>query len=173
MKGDAILMSFLLVLSCKTMSYDANAKYINYHKKNDEEKEFILKNAVVKGKNFKDKKIAFTKKGFLEMTGGVEFPCIGIRFSYEGYGFATYIEIKRKSGKYVSNYGKVYDTLDKVLEESLKEEIFTSLKNNGKDAEKLWNDFVKEGGLKEFIEISKKEIIDEEFLLSPFNDIFG
>ncbi len=106
--------------------------------------------------------------------GGDDFYCIGIQFSDKtaNQGCGTYIEIKRRDGSYIlRNGGKRYATADAAIEADLKELVlrFYDKKKRGKQ---VWSAFVKEGGLRQFIDFAN-EVIDEEFLSSPFNEIYG
>jgi len=93
-----------------------------------------------------------------------DFICISVNIS----GNNTCLEIKQRGKYYISSsYSKRYRTIDKCIEDYMKE-CFV----NRYDDKKIWKAFVEEGGLKKFIEIAK-EFIDEEFLNSPFNEIYG
>ena len=92
-----------------------------------------------------------------------DFICISVNIS----GNNTCMEIKQRGKYYISSsYSKRYRTIDECIEDYMKDR-FTSRYDK-----KVWEAFVEEGGLQRFIEIAK-EFIDEEFLTSPFNEIYG
>lgn len=114
----------------------------------------------------------------LEMSGGIEFPCIGIRFSDKqvNAGMGTYLEVKRQGNSYlvkVKYDPKKFSTIDKGIEAYLKELFARFYEEKDKRyGKQVWKAFVKEGGLQKFIEVAK-ENIDDDFLDSPFNEIYG
>ncbi len=106
--------------------------------------------------------------------GGDDFYCIGIQFSDGSlnWGCGTYIEIKEREGFfYLYPEGKRYATAAAAIENFL-EDLVKRHYDKKKEGKKVWAAFVKEGGLRQFIDFAN-EIIDEEFLNSPFNDIYG
>ncbi len=107
-----------------------------------------------------------------------EFPCIGIMFSDPDRNWAnnTYMEIKRRDGYYYlyEDYGygrKRYASVGDAVKDALEDNI-TSFYNSKKEGKKVWKAFVKNGSLRKAIEFVN-EGIDDEFLDSPFNDIYG
>ncbi|MDH6354209.1 hypothetical protein M2132_000536 [Dysgonomonas sp. PH5-45] len=115
----------------------------------------------------------------LEMEKSVdEFPCIVLRLADKNIKMSTgtYLEIKRQDGFYlikVKYDPKRYRTIDKGIEDYLKELFARFYEDKDKKyGKKVWAAFVKEGGLQLFIETAK-EYIDDEFLDSPFNEIYG
>lgn len=104
-----------------------------------------------------------------------DFQCIGIQFSDKNInsGVGTYIEIKKRNGDYLI-WGEKDSNMNKVIEKYLKNDLFKSFynKKDKKRGKKVWIAFVKEGGLQSFIDFAS-EIADEEFLNSPFNEIYG
>lgn len=114
----------------------------------------------------------------LEMSGGVEFPCIGIQLSDKNVraGMGTCLEVKRDGNSYlvkVKYDPRKFSTIDKGIEAYLKELFarFYEEKDKGY-GKRVWKAFVKEGGLQTFIDVAK-EYIDDDFLDSPFNEIYG
>lgn len=114
----------------------------------------------------------------MEMNIGGDFPCIGIHFSDHNIncGRGTYLEIKRDGDFYlikVKYDPEKFRTIDKGIEVYLKDlfKRFYADKNR-KHGKKVWSAFVKEGGLQLFIDTAK-EWIDDEFLDTPFNEIYG
>ena len=111
----------------------------------------------------------------LEISEGVDFPCIGISFGDNNLnmGFGTYMEVK-KQGKYYLIEDKKYTNMNKGIEKYLKK-LFTDFyerEHEKKRGKKVWKAFIKDGGLQKFIDFAN-EIIDDEFLNSPFNEIYG
>lgn len=114
----------------------------------------------------------------LEMNMGGDFPCIGIHLSDKNInmGMGTYLEIKRQEDFFlvkVKYEPERYSTIDGAIEEYLKE-LFLSFyeERDNEYGKKVWAAFVTEGGLQLFIDTAK-DYIDEEFLDSPFNEIYG
>ncbi len=106
--------------------------------------------------------------------GGDDFYCIGIRFSDNSLnrGCGTYIEIKQRDGSFLLYpEGKRYATIDDAIKDFL-EDLVRRHYDNKKQGKKVWAAFVKEGGLQQFIDFAGK-VIDDEFLNTPFNDIYG
>ncbi|NDV65533.1 hypothetical protein [Bacteroides sp. 224] len=107
-----------------------------------------------------------------------DFQCIGLQLadSHVNTAMGTYLEIKRK-GKYylaiVEYEEKQFATIDQAIEASL-ENIFAHYyrENDKEHGEKVWEAFVVEGGLKRFIKTAK-EYINDKFLDTPFNEIYG
>lgn len=113
----------------------------------------------------------------LEVSGGAEFPCIGLRLRDGNLNMqvGTYMEVKRRDGFYIAeiNYKhKRYRDLDNALTNGLKDILLRTYKDDKKYGRKVWKAFVAEGGLQQFLDFSKG-IIDDEFLDSPFNEIYG
>jgi len=103
----------------------------------------------------------------LKVLEGREFPCIVVQFR----GSSTYFEIKRREGHYII-WGKKYKTINDGVADYLKNDFFKGFFNDKKQLEKVWKTFVKNGGLQQVIDFVN-EIIDDEFLDSPFNDTYG
>ncbi len=108
----------------------------------------------------------------LEMTEGDDFPCIGIRLSDSkiNMGLGTYLEIKQRGDAYLIE-GRKYATINAGIEAYLKD-LFYRFYDNKKYGRTVWSAFVKEGGLRSFMRIAD-EFIDDEFLHSPLNEIYG
>lgn len=115
----------------------------------------------------------------LEISEGNDFPCIGIRFSDKtiNMGMGTYIEIKKQDGFYVAKVPyelEKFETLEQGLKVCIKD-IFIRFYERNKDlesGEEVWSEFVESGGLQLFLDQSIIWI-DDEFLLTPFNEIYG
>ena len=114
----------------------------------------------------------------LEISEGFDFHCIGMRLSDENLnlGEGTYMEIKKQGNFYFLNHqkDKKYSNMEDGIEDALKE-LFIDFYNRNhtkKQGKKVWSAFLKEGGLQQFIDFAN-EIIDENFLNSPFNEIYG
>ena len=103
----------------------------------------------------------------LEIREGGEFPCI----VHELGGSSSYFEIKRRDGHYLIWYKK-YKTINKGVEDYLKNDFFKRFYEDKKQWKRVWEAFVKEGGLQKVIDFVN-EIIDDEFLDSPFNETYG
>lgn len=103
----------------------------------------------------------------LEIREGGEFPCIVHQFR----GSSSYFEIKRRDGKYII-WGKKYDTINEGIEDYLKNDFFKNFYTDEQQWEQVWESFVRDGGLQQAIDFIN-EIIDDEFLDSPFNEIYG
>lgn len=114
----------------------------------------------------------------LEISEGVNFSCIGIRLTDKKLNWqtGTYMEIKKWGKFYLTEEwnGKKYANINAGLEDYLKNIFIDFYNGMGKkgSGRKVWLEFVKDGGLQIFIDFSNK-IIDDEFLNSPFNDIYG
>ncbi len=108
----------------------------------------------------------------LEVSKGVEFPCIGLRLYDNNINrqLGTYLEIKKR-GKYYLIENKKYINMNDGIEIYLKD-LFEGFYDDKKYGRKVWSAFVEEGGLQLFIEIAN-DIIDDEFLNSPLNDTYG
>lgn len=114
----------------------------------------------------------------LTLDKGTDFPCIGLRLSDRNMntGLGTYMEIKKSGEFYLMKYKyelTQYSSIDKAVGDYL-EDLFTRFyedrdENYGK---KVWTAFIEEGGLQLFLDIIDK-FIDDEFLHSPFNEIYG
>lgn len=98
-----------------------------------------------------------------------DFPCIGVGFYYPFSGGSnTYIEVKRREGYFKHREeGAMFNSAEKALEDGLKELFLHRFGD-----EEIWNRFVEYGGLKIFVEQAMK-YIDDEFLDSGWNDIYG
>ncbi|MCL1969777.1 MAG: hypothetical protein FWF65_09595 [Bacteroidetes bacterium] len=107
-----------------------------------------------------------------------DFHCIGMQFGDKNLnmGFGTYMEIKKRGKFYLMDEwkGKKYANMNDGIKDVLKKHIkeFYDGKNRKKRGEEVWPAFVNEGGLQSFIDFAN-EIIDDEFLNSPFNEIYG
>lgn len=168
LRNVVLLLSVLLFISCKT-------NYKDYYSKTEEEKEVILINAVKKGKNFVPQKLYFSNRDYLEFSGGGNYPCIGIRITRTRNkgGLATYIEIKKQGKNFIDVYENQYKSVEEALEKTLKGIVWDYYHSHQENADEIWNNFIKDGNLKKFIDTCKKEIIDRDFLESPFNDLYG
>ncbi len=111
----------------------------------------------------------------LEMDKCIEFDCIGIQFGDKtlNWGTGTYLEIK-KMGEYYVIEGKKYVTINEAIKAYLKELILDFYDRNTSDrlGKDVWAAFVEEGGLQLFLDTAA-EYIDDEFLTSPLNTIYG
>lgn len=112
----------------------------------------------------------------LELTGGANFPCIGLQLADRNIGKAlgTYLEIKKGEEFYLMKYKyeiKQYNTINKAVEGYL-EDLFKRFCEDKQYGDKVWKAFVQEGGLQLFLQMAE-EFMDEEFLTSPFNEIYG
>ena len=114
----------------------------------------------------------------LVISEGVTFPCIGIRLTDKSLnmGLGTYMEIKKRGEFYLMEdwYEQKYSNINDGIEEYLNE-IFIDFYNGLRQEERgeiVWSAFVQENGLQLFIDFAN-EIIDDEFLNSPFNEIYG
>lgn len=105
--------------------------------------------------------------GKLEVREGGEFPCI----VHELRGRSSYFEIKRRDEKYVI-WGEKYDTIDEGIEDYFKNDFFKGFYKDEERCRQVWDSFVKDGGLQKVIDFIH-EIIDDEFLDSPFNETYG
>lgn len=103
----------------------------------------------------------------LEIKEGGEFPCI----VHVLRGSSSYFEIKREKNKYVI-WGKKYGSIDKGVEDYLKNDFFKYSYADKKRRKQAWKSFVRDGGLQKTIDFIN-EIIDDEFLDSPLNEIYG
>ena len=103
----------------------------------------------------------------LEIREGGSFPCI----VHELWGSSSYFEIKRRDGKYVIG-GRKYKTIEEGIEEYLQYDFFRYYYKDNEQWKKVWETFVKEGGLQKVIDFIN-EIIDDEFLDSPNNTTYG
>lgn len=108
----------------------------------------------------------------------IDFPCIGLHFSDRNArkGTGTYLEVKRDGDSYlveVEYERRRFATIDAGIEAFLKD-LFERFyeESDKKYGKKVWKAFVKEGGLRQFID-KAKEHIDDEFLDTPFNEIYG
>ena len=107
-----------------------------------------------------------------------DFQCIGMHFSDRelNMGFGTYMEIKKRGEFYLMYQwkGKKYTNMNDGIEDVLKEHFadFYDRHEQKERGKKAWAAFVEEGGLQLFIDFVN-EIIDDEFLNSPFNEIYG
>ncbi|MDR2835925.1 MAG: hypothetical protein LBV69_07015 [Bacteroidales bacterium] len=114
----------------------------------------------------------------LEISEGVEFHCIGIRLNDKNLnmGLGTCIEIKKRGEFYFTDEwsGKKHTNINDAIEGTLKEIFIRFYKGEKqkKRGKKVWSAFVKEDGLQLFIDFVN-EIIDDEFLNSPFNETYG
>lgn len=102
----------------------------------------------------------------LKVSEGWDFPCVVVEFM----GNSTYFEIKRRDGQYMI-WEKKYKTINDGVEDYLKDN-FKRFYKDKKQWNKVWEEFVKNGGLQQVIEFVNK-IIDDEFLDSPVNEIYG
>jgi hypothetical protein len=114
----------------------------------------------------------------LRISEGVQFPCIGINLGDNNLnmGCGTYMEIKKRGEFYFMDYwiGKKYTDINDGIEDFLKD-FFISFYDDQKQkkrGKKIWSAFLKEDGLQLFIDFVN-EIIDDEFLNSPFNETYG
>ena len=111
----------------------------------------------------------------LEMRKGINFPCIALHFSDENInmGFGTYIEVKERGGLYIVD-GKPYTAINYGIKECLKNHLerFYNDYDKKEYGKEVWSAFVEEGGLQLFLDIANG-YIDDEFLSSPFNEIYG
>jgi hypothetical protein len=114
----------------------------------------------------------------LEISEGDEFPCIGIHLTDINLNkqTGTYIEIKRRGEFYLMDESceKMYTNINDGIEDVLNE-IFIEFYEWQKQRERgeiVWSAFVKENGLQLFIDFVN-EIINDEFLNSPFNEFYG
>ncbi|SHG26207.1 hypothetical protein [Dysgonomonas macrotermitis] len=103
----------------------------------------------------------------LEIKEGGEFPCI----VHVLRGSSSYFEIKRRDGKYVIE-NKKYDTIGEGIEDYFKNDYFKHFYKNEEQREQIWESFVRDGSLQRAIDFIN-EIIDDEFLDSPLNEIYG
>ncbi|MCD7962117.1 MAG: hypothetical protein LUF90_00880 [Rikenellaceae bacterium] len=107
-----------------------------------------------------------------------DFQCIGFQYSdkYLNMVTATCLELKREGKKYVVeiNYEKErFKKIDKAIEAYLKDLLTRNYeRENVPDGNKIWKRFVKDGGVRKFIEIVKPWM-DDEYLDSPWNTIYG
>ncbi|MCC8187666.1 MAG: hypothetical protein LIP08_09220 [Bacteroides sp.] len=114
----------------------------------------------------------------LQMRYSRDYPWIGIQFydKHFGMGVGTALEIKRQEDFYVVivKYDpEPFCTIDEGIEAYLKELFRHSYEEEDKEhGEKVWRAFVEEGGLQIFIDTAK-DWIDDEFLDSPFDEIYG
>ena len=105
-----------------------------------------------------------------------DFHCMGFHLFDKNIskGLGTCLEMKRKGEFYIVEIEykyKQFRSIEDGIEAYLKD-VLKKFHQNKKYSKKVWKAFVKEGGLQSFINISK-EYIDEEFLTSPFNEIYG
>ena len=99
-----------------------------------------------------------------------DFLCIGIEDMKRGN--RTCVEIKKRGNFYLTQVdGKQYRSLDEAINDYWKG-YFKRHYQDKKYGKKVWSAFIKEGGLQLFIDIAK-EICNDEFLNSPFNEIYG
>lgn len=103
----------------------------------------------------------------LEIREGGEFPCI----VHELRGNSSYFEIKRRDGKYLI-WGEEYNTINQGIEDYLKNDLLKGFYTNKEQREQVWESFVRDGSLQKAIDFIN-EIIDDEFLDSPLNEIYG
>jgi hypothetical protein len=114
----------------------------------------------------------------LEVSEGVNFPCIGIRLTDRSLNMqlGTYMEIKKRGEFYLMEdwYGKKYSNINDGIEDVLNEifmEFYDEMRQE-EIGEIVWSAFIREDGLQLFIDFAN-EIIDDEFLNSPFNETYG
>lgn len=103
----------------------------------------------------------------LEIREGGEFPCI----VHQLRGRSSYFEIKRQEGKYVI-WDVKYDSINEGVECYLKNDFFKDFYKNDEQREQVWESFVRDGGLQKVLDFVN-EIVDDEFLDSPLNEIYG
>jgi hypothetical protein len=103
----------------------------------------------------------------LEIIEGWEFPCI----VHTLWGNSSYFEIKRRDGKYVI-WDRKYRTINEGIEDYLQNDFFRRFYTDNEQWKKVWEMFVKDGSLQKVIDFIN-EIIDDEFLNSPYNETYG
>lgn len=107
-----------------------------------------------------------------------DFKCIGIQYSdkYLNMVVGTCLELKREGKYYVVEiqYEKQrFKRIDKAIEAYLKDLLTRNYeRENITGGEKIWKRFVKDGGVRKFIEIAKPWM-DHEYLDSPWNTTYG
>lgn len=111
----------------------------------------------------------------IEISKGKEFPCVGLRITdYDrNWGCGTYMELKRREVLYLLSEDdeEMFGSIESAVESYIKHEIIEFYPSK-EDGHKIWKTFVRDGGLRWFIKETKK-MIDEEFLSSPFNTMYG
>ena len=110
----------------------------------------------------------------LEMSRGVDFACIGLHLLDENTnsGFGTYMELKRRDDFFLLEAGgKQYFTIEEAIEDYLRDLLYSTFEDE-EYRERVWSSFVNDGGLEIFIDTARG-FIDDEFLDSPFNEIYG
>lgn len=188
MKKLLFIALFLLILvGCKSKKdpyyWYYNATYHSeYQQKPDEEREILAPKWLKKGRNFKPFRFMLSNIDYLEVFCSEQgTPSINITTGVVNSGSGnTYFEIRREGKFFYNIYGNKFKTLEKALENEIKEIILRRKffgkiegKNDKEKSAKVWERFVKSGNLQEFIRLCKEKIIDEEFLTAPFNDIYG
>ena len=103
----------------------------------------------------------------LEIREGGEFPCI----VHQLRGSSSYFEIKRQEGKYII-WDIKYDSINEGVESYLKNDFFKGSYKDDEQRIQVWESFVRDGGLQKVLDFVN-EIIDDEFLESPLNEIYG
>ena len=109
-----------------------------------------------------------------------DFHCIGMHFGDKelNMGFGTYMEIKKRGKFYIMGgwewKNKKFTNMSDGIEAVLKEHFRSFYEDEEQEerGKEAWAAFVEEGGLQSFIDFAN-EIIDDEFLNSPFNDVYG
>lgn len=107
-----------------------------------------------------------------------DFQCIGIQYSdkYLKMSMGTCLELKREGKYYVVEIQyekKRFKRIDKAIEAYLKDLLTHNYeRENRTDGDTIWKRFVKDGGVRKFIEIAKPWM-DDEYLDSPWNTIYG
>jgi hypothetical protein len=114
----------------------------------------------------------------LEASEGDEFPCIGIRLTDMKLNrqLGTYMEIKKRGEFYLMEewFGIKYSNINDGIEDFLNDIFMEFYEWHGQEerGEIVWSAFVQEDGLQLFINFVN-EVIDDEFLNSPFNEMYG
>ena len=104
-----------------------------------------------------------------------DFLCIVIRVSDKNVKKSSggCLEVKKRGEYYMTMAdGKRYRSFDKMMSDYWKDDFKRFYRDDKKYGKKVWSAFVKEGGLQLFIDITK-EFCDDEFLNSPFDEIYG
>ena len=103
----------------------------------------------------------------LEIAEGWDFPCIAHKLR----GSSSYFEIKRREGKYVI-WDRKYSTINEGIKDYLQNDLFREFYKDNEQWEMVWEMFVKDGSLQKVIDFIN-EIIDDDFLDSPYNETYG
>ena len=113
----------------------------------------------------------------LKLTISADFSHIGLRFTDKNLNRQpVFVEIKKRGKFYFFDEcgGRKYTNIDDAIKDFLEDLImrFYDRREDEKRGKEVWAAFLNEGGLQSFIDFAN-EVIDGEFLNSPFNKTYG